>query len=212
MSAPISCWGPRDHTTTAINPAANSLVEWFHRSLKASSWPAPPMTETSAAGSSSLENRPRADSAPRRTASFCPCKRDDTGRSATFTPPELSSATHVFVRVDAVCPPLTRPYRGPFRVLERNSKAFLLALPGRNDWVSVDRLKAAFLEESTSVTAAPSPPSRPSPRPAPRKRRTRGRPRKGPPAPATQHPHARETPPLSSRSRGTLQHPSRYTD
>ncbi|XP_066944510.1 uncharacterized protein [Macrobrachium rosenbergii] len=126
---------------------------------------------------------------------FTPCKRTYTGRSTIFTPPELSSATHVFVRVDAIRPPLTRPYRGPFRMLERNSKAFLLALPGKADWVSVNRLKPAFLTESTDAATAPSPPSRTSPWPCLHKRRARGRPRKGPPAPAAQQPHARETPP-----------------
>ncbi|XP_066980822.1 uncharacterized protein [Macrobrachium rosenbergii] len=45
---------------------------------------------------------------------FAPCKRTYTDRSATFMPPGLSSTTHVFVKDDAVHPPLTRPYRGPF--------------------------------------------------------------------------------------------------
>ncbi|XP_066950684.1 uncharacterized protein [Macrobrachium rosenbergii] len=97
---------------------------------------------------------------------FAPCKRPYTDRSTTFTLPGLPSTTHIFVRDDAVCPPLTRPYRGPFRVLERNSKAFLLALPGRNDWVSIDWLKPALLEEDTDVTAA-----HPLPQPGPRKQR-----------------------------------------
>ncbi|XP_066974310.1 uncharacterized protein [Macrobrachium rosenbergii] len=148
----------------------------------------------------------------KRGGKFTPCKRIVHGKSTIFTPPELSSATHVFVRIDAVHPPLTRPYKGPFRVLERNSKAFLLALPGKDDWVSIDRLKPAFLMESTDAVAAPSPPSRTSPRPHPRKLRACGRPRKGPPATAAKQPHAWEAPPLSSRSRGTLQRPSRYAD
>ncbi|XP_066981082.1 uncharacterized protein [Macrobrachium rosenbergii] len=56
---------------------------------------------------------------------FAPCKRTYTNRSVAFMPPGLST-THVFVRDDAVRPPLTRPYRGSFRVLERNNKAFML--------------------------------------------------------------------------------------
>ncbi|XP_066964234.1 uncharacterized protein [Macrobrachium rosenbergii] len=206
-SALAQLLGTTHHTTTAYNPAANGLVERFHRSLKASL-----MAHCTAEDWKhqlpwvllGLRTAPRADGTPsaaektygeplvvpgelvtedRHTPSlqrlrdmvgkFAPCKRTYTGRPAPFTSPGLSSATHVFVRVDAVRPPLTRPYRGPFRVLERNSKAFLLALPGRNDWVSVDRLKPAFLEESTGVTAAPSPPSCPAPRPGPRKQRVR---------------------------------------
>ncbi|XP_066963163.1 uncharacterized protein [Macrobrachium rosenbergii] len=44
---------------------------------------------------------------------FAPCQRTYTYRTTPFTPPGLSSTTHVFVRNDAVHPPLTRPYRGP---------------------------------------------------------------------------------------------------
>ncbi|XP_066980118.1 uncharacterized protein [Macrobrachium rosenbergii] len=98
---------------------------------------------------------------------FAPCKRTYTDRSATFTPPGLSSTTNVFVRDDAIRPTLTRPYSGPFRVLERNNKAFLLALHGKNDWVSVDRVKPALLEEDTDVTTPHPPPGQPSPQLAP---------------------------------------------
>ena len=39
------------------------------------------------------------------------------------------------------------PYKGPYRVLERRSKYFKLDLGSREDVVSVDRLKLAFLDE-----------------------------------------------------------------
>ncbi|XP_066939670.1 uncharacterized protein [Macrobrachium rosenbergii] len=76
--------------------------------------------------------------------------------SVAFTPPSLSSTTHIFVRDDAVRPPLTRPYKGPFRVLEGNKKAFRLALHRKDDWVSINRIKSALLEEETDVTTTPS--------------------------------------------------------
>ncbi|XP_066982784.1 uncharacterized protein [Macrobrachium rosenbergii] len=93
---------------------------------------------------------------------FAPCQRMYTERSTTFTPPGLSSTTHVFIRDDAVHPPLTRPYRGTFRMLERNTKAFRLALHRKDDWVSVNRLKPAFLEETADGTTQ-RPPQEPSP-------------------------------------------------
>ncbi|XP_066981203.1 igE-binding protein-like [Macrobrachium rosenbergii] len=40
---------------------------------------------------------------------FAPCKWTHTNRLATFTLPGLASTTHVFIRDDAVRPPLTRP-------------------------------------------------------------------------------------------------------
>ncbi|XP_066965650.1 uncharacterized protein [Macrobrachium rosenbergii] len=109
----------------------------------------------------------------------------------------LSSITHVFVRDDAVHLPPTRPYRGPFHVLERNNKAFLLTLHGKNDWVLVDCIKPALLEEDTDVTTPHPPPGQLSPQPAPLKKQARGCPRKHPPAPA----HTRSQPPAPAHTR-----------
>ncbi|XP_066974330.1 uncharacterized protein [Macrobrachium rosenbergii] len=141
--------GTTHHTTTAYNPAANGLVEQFHRSLKASlmacctaeDWKhQPPWVLLG------LRTAPRADGTPSvaektygeslvvpgelvtedrlnpLVGKFAPCRQTYTDRSATFTPPGLASTTHDFVRDDTICLPLTRPYRGPFRVLERNKR------------------------------------------------------------------------------------------
>ncbi|XP_066940988.1 uncharacterized protein [Macrobrachium rosenbergii] len=81
-----------------------------------------------------------------RVGKFAPCQKTFTDRMSPFMPPGLSSSTHVFVRGDAIRPPLTRPYRGPFLVLEKNKKAFQISIHGREDWVSIDRLKPALLE------------------------------------------------------------------
>ena len=62
-------------------------------------------------------------------------------------PKSLSTCTHVFVRNDAHRPPLTQPYRGPYAVEERAEKAYCLNINGRSDWVSIDRLKPAYLED-----------------------------------------------------------------
>ena len=59
---------------------------------------------------------------------------------------ELSSCTHVFVRRDSVRRPLQPPYDGPYRVLAREGKYFKLDLNGRQDTVSVDRLKPAHMD------------------------------------------------------------------
>ena len=66
--------------------------------------------------------------------------------------PKLLTATHVFVRNDAVKPPLTPPYKGPFPVISRDSKTFKLQINhNKTDTVSVDRLKTAHTEESFLV-------------------------------------------------------------
>ena len=71
----------------------------------------------------------------------------------SFVHTDLPTATHVFVRVDAHKSPLQAPYKGPFKVLERHSKYFKLDLGNREDTVSIDRLKPAFMDEP--LRAAP---------------------------------------------------------
>ncbi|XP_037505892.1 uncharacterized protein LOC119382257 [Rhipicephalus sanguineus] len=63
-----------------------------------------------------------------------------------FVHPDLATATHVFVRHDALRPPLTQACDGPFRVLNRTPKTATLLQNGREETVSLDRLKPAYLE------------------------------------------------------------------
>ena len=63
--------------------------------------------------------------------------------------PDLSSASHVFIRHDAVRKPLQPPYDSPYKVISRENKSFTLDLHGRCDTVSIDRLKPAFLDTSS---------------------------------------------------------------
>ena len=64
---------------------------------------------------------------------------------------ELSSATHVFVPVGPRKTPLQSPYQGPFKVLERREKYFKLDLGNRNDMVSLDIIKPAFLDATDAI-------------------------------------------------------------
>ena len=78
------------------------------------------------------------------------------GERPVQLPQSLSLASAVYVRVDAVHPPLHRPHEGPFPVINRNAKTFTLRRNGK-DWVgSIDRLKAAA--PSLSLTNFPSSP------------------------------------------------------
>ena len=65
------------------------------------------------------------------------------GNQPVQVPQALSKASAVYVRVDAVRPPLQRPYEGPFPVISRSDKTFCLRRNGKDWIVSVDRLKAA---------------------------------------------------------------------
>jgi len=66
-------------------------------------------------------------------------------RRATFVPSDLSQVSHVFLRIDAVQPPLQPRYEGPFAVLERRDKTYKVQRHRSTTWVSIDRLKPAFI-------------------------------------------------------------------
>lgn len=83
--------------------------------------------------------------------------RPTSPRSAnkdSYVSQALLSCTHVFIRHDAVCKSLQPPYDGPYPVVERKDKHFIIDINGRRDTVSLDRLKPAHLEciESTQPT------------------------------------------------------------
>ena len=61
----------------------------------------------------------------------------------------LFTADHVFIRQDLVKPALSPPDEGPYRVLKRTNKAYQLEMSGRIDWISLDRLKPAYMESAS---------------------------------------------------------------
>lgn len=70
---------------------------------------------------------------------------------------DMANTTHVFVRVDAVQPPLQQPYRGPYRVVKRKTATFIIDKDGREEEVSIERLKAAIMptgEDEEAVRTA----------------------------------------------------------
>ncbi|XP_023341813.1 uncharacterized protein LOC111711654, partial [Eurytemora carolleeae] len=79
-------------------------------------------------------------------------------------PKSLLQADFVFVREDASVPALSPLYRGPYKVLERQSKFFRLQIGDKVDVVSVDRLKPV-ISDSTIIPARPPARGRPILRP-----------------------------------------------
>ena len=70
---------------------------------------------------------------------------------SSHIPYRLSTATHVFIHHDGVRKPLQPPHYGPFPVISRTDKHFTVSIHGRNDTVSIDRLKPAHLDSSSST-------------------------------------------------------------
>lgn len=81
-------------------------------------------------------------------ATLRPSPTRRTRQQKLFVSPDLLTATHVFVRHDAVRRSLQPAYDGPYKVLGRAEKHFTLAYPNREDHVSIDRLKPAYILSS----------------------------------------------------------------
>ncbi|KAL4101319.1 hypothetical protein QTP88_021339 [Uroleucon formosanum] len=69
-----------------------------------------------------------------------------------FIPTQLDAVSHVFIRIDAHRTPLQPRYEGPYAVLQRREKDYKLQLDHRTAWISVDRLKPAFVLRDDPIT------------------------------------------------------------
>jgi cleavage and polyadenylation specificity factor subunit 1 len=65
-------------------------------------------------------------------------------------PANLRDCSHVWVRTDRVKRPLEAPYLGPFSVVKRHPKHFIVRIGDREDTISVDRLKPVILRKDAN--------------------------------------------------------------
>ncbi|CAH8659464.1 unnamed protein product [Heterobilharzia americana] len=63
-----------------------------------------------------------------------------------FVHPSLQKTSRVFIRHDAVRRPLEPSCDGPFKVIKRHEKFYIIERDGREDTVSIDRLKPAYFD------------------------------------------------------------------
>ncbi|XP_046811096.1 uncharacterized protein LOC124420836 [Lucilia cuprina] len=73
-----------------------------------------------------------------------------------FIQPALKDCKYVFVRLDRVRAPLEPSYEGPFEVLSRNEKHFVVKMNQRESKISIDRLKATFIYNDVPDSTATS--------------------------------------------------------
>ena len=76
--------------------------------------------------------------------------------TTSYVDKNLADCTHVFIRCDTVRKPLQTPYDGPYPVIKRENKYFVVDIKGRRDTVSLDRLKPAYMEHIDSTANAPA--------------------------------------------------------
>ena len=95
----------------------------------------------------STADQSHAESLRRIVRDLAPCRPSKQHQhTTTYVPAELKSSDYVFIREVAHKPPLSNPYRGPYRVLARTDKSYRVQLDNREDWISIDRLKPAYLD------------------------------------------------------------------
>lgn len=78
------------------------------------------------------------------------------GSEKIFIFKDLKTSSHVFVRQDLVRTSLQPPYAGPFEVIERHPKYFVVNVGGKSTSVSIDRLKPAYILADKPVVTMPS--------------------------------------------------------
>ncbi|KAG7296514.1 hypothetical protein JYU34_020292 [Plutella xylostella] len=73
-----------------------------------------------------------------------------------FVPKDLNTSTHVFMRQGPAHRSLQPAYTGPHKVLRRGSKTFDLDVNGKDQTVTIDRLKPAYMAEESSIPETPT--------------------------------------------------------
>jgi transposase InsO family protein len=169
--------GVRLHHTTAYHPQANGLVERFHRTMKASlrasltdvdwlkqlPWVMLGLRTTMKEGldASPAEiiyqqplNLPGniTNHGPANPEASPPAPVSHHCVPKPFVPTDLLSARSVWIRNDRAHRSLDAPFTGPFPVIRRDKKYFVVKVFGKDQSISIDRLKAAHLENDFYVT------------------------------------------------------------
>lgn len=103
-----------------------------------------------------------------------------------FVHPALETCTHVFVQHGGVRKALQPPYTGPHKVIHRSSKNFTLLMNGKQQVISIDRLKPAYIIQSDTAIAPCDPTS--SSATAPQGSEQQREPPANTPVPVAQHP------------------------
>ncbi|XP_059488604.1 uncharacterized protein LOC132204244 isoform X2 [Neocloeon triangulifer] len=93
-------------------------------------------------------------------ATLLPIPAAHHGGKTFFVHPDLATATHVFLRTDAVRGALEKPYTGPYSVIMRNAKSFVIEVKARREGTSSDSAStsqtSAFRPANSSANSAAS--------------------------------------------------------
>nr|VZI26838.1 unnamed protein product [Spirometra erinaceieuropaei] len=154
--------------TTAYHPAANGMVERFHRRLKASlRSAADPENWTDHLPLVLLDIRsalkPDVDCSAAELVfdSNVRLPGEMSSASPSYLEKDLATCSHVYLRCDQVRRPLEPPYDGSFRMLSRGPKTSRIQRDNREEVVSVDRPKAVVTDTPPDEPCGPLPSASP---------------------------------------------------
>ncbi len=85
------------------------------------------------------------------TAQLVPIPTTHHGEKISYVPQSLSKADYVFVKEGLLKKVLQPPYVGPFKVLQRRDKSYTLDIGGKEEEISIDRLKEAHLDPTVPI-------------------------------------------------------------
>ncbi|XP_057335437.1 uncharacterized protein LOC130674185 [Microplitis mediator] len=83
---------------------------------------------------------------------LAPAEMSHHGKHSAFCFRNLSICSHVLVRNDQIKPSFSPPYKGPYRVITRHDKYFIVEYRGLQIVIPIDRLKPVY--EANSVNTA----------------------------------------------------------
>ncbi|GBN19492.1 Uncharacterized protein K02A2.6 [Araneus ventricosus] len=148
-------FGIRLSHTAAYHPQANGAIERWHRTLKAAIMCQHPFIGCRhcllfclvfAPSSKRISSAPLLKWCMAKILAYQQLRATPTSNHSakpTFVYRDLSVCSHVFLRVDAVQLSLSQPYTGPYKVLSRTNKNFIILKDNKK--VTIDRLKPAHL-------------------------------------------------------------------
>lgn len=78
-------------------------------------------------------------------------------KPSSFIHPDLNSAEFVFIRQDQITKPLQPAFNGPFKVVKKHTKFFTVKVKNKEQNISIDRLKPAYLIKEQEETESEKP-------------------------------------------------------
>jgi hypothetical protein len=88
--------------------------------------------------------------------SLRPVQTNYHSNQTTFIHRQLANCSQVFIRIDSVKPALTPPYEGPYKIIKRTAKYFIIEKKQKQVKISIDRVKPAFTTQTPNKIITPT--------------------------------------------------------